>query len=487
LAPLAAYKQFLCYVLVPSKTKPGKMDKFPVSPVTGEVVDAHNPAHWVDAETACRTATAWGPSYGVAFSLQTTDPFFFIDLDNHYENGQWSPLAIQMVQVFKGAAFEVSQSGTGGHIIGMGTAPPHGCRNEFRRMEFYTERRFIALTGINATGNAATDHTPALHSLVVHLFPVGAARHDGEYVLTAAPVAEWRGPQDDDDLIRRALKSQSAGAAFGSRANFADLWDKNVEVLSKAFPSSTAPYGESEADAALAAHLAFWTGKHGERIERLMRRSGLVRDKWDRSGDNYLLRTICEIVGRGGDVLQDTPPEPAALPLASTDAPTQRLVSGSTFLNVEAQQNLFKGCVYIRSTGKILVPGGRKLTPEKFNVEFGGYTFAMDDVNEKVTHKAFDAFTQSRSLRAPLVDETCFKPDAAPGAIFNVAGRTSVNTWWAPIIERQVGDITPFMTHLRLLLPDERDQLILLSYMAACVQYKGFKFSWCPVKRRGRT
>ena len=69
LAPLGAYRQFMCYVLTPSETKPGKTDKLPVSPHSGKVCTAHDPANWVDAATACARATAWGSSYGVAFVL----------------------------------------------------------------------------------------------------------------------------------------------------------------------------------------------------------------------------------------------------------------------------------------------------------------------------------------------------------------------------------------------------------------------------------
>ena len=46
----------------------------------------------------------------------------------------------------------------------------------------------------------------------------------------------------------------------------------------------------SEADFALAGSLAFWCGPDPERIERLMRQSGLTRPKWERGG--YLARTI---------------------------------------------------------------------------------------------------------------------------------------------------------------------------------------------------
>jgi hypothetical protein len=483
LAPLAAYRQFLCYVLVPSQTRPGKTDKIPVSPLTGEVVNAHDPKHWVDADTACRVSTSWGPQYGVAFSIQRGNGLFFIDLDEHLgPDGQWSPLAHQLCGLFAGACIEVSQSGRGLHILGRGIAPEHSIKPIDRtyNADLFTEARFVALTGI-ATGNIATDHTAALAQVVPVIWPPGAGRHEGDYTLTDAPVAEWRGPQDDEDLIRRALNSRSAAAAFGVRASFADLWTANAEVLRAAYPDPSRLYDASAADAALAAHLSFWTGKHGTRIERLMRQSALRRDKWDRSGDDYLARTICEVIARGGDVLQDKPPEPPPTPPAAPTAPMQRDVQGQTFLTAEAQRDLFKGCVYVRDRHRVLVPGGHLMKPEQFRVMYGGYVFPMDDVNQRTTRNAWEAFTESQILRAPMADSTCFRPQDPPATIHMQAGRALVNTYWPAEIARKAGDIGPFADLMRKLFPDERDRTIILSYMAACVQHKGVKFGWCPV------
>lgn len=480
LAPMGAFRQFLCYVLVPSKTKPGKMDKFPMSPHTGRVVDAHDPAAWTTAEHACSTAAAWGAGYGVAFSFQESDPFFFVDIDGCRDDaGNWSQVAQHVASMFPGAAMEVSQSGRGLHIFGVGQAPAHGKKNEAYGLEFYTERRFVALTGMQAVGNASTDHTPALHALTAQFFPPTASA-DGVFELTAEPVPEWRGPVDDADLIRRALASRSAASAFGAKASFADLWEGNVEVLARAFPSSTAPFDGSSADAALVAHLAFWTGRHGERMERLMRQSKLVREKWNR--EDYLPRTICEILARSpGDVLADKPPEPPATVQAQAEAPQQRVVEGNTFLSPAAQIDLFKGCVYVKERHRVLVPGGALVKPEQFKAIFGGYVFAMDTVNERTTRNAWEAFSESQALRSPHADSICFKPDRLSGEIIKVAGKDRVNTYWPATVARTVGDVGPFMAHLRKVLPDERDQTILLSYMAACVQHKGVKFPWAPV------
>lgn len=314
---------------------------------------------------------------------------------------------------------------------------------------------------------------------IAPLFPAFSTEAGSDCTLSTEPVAEWRGPADDADLLRRALQSRSAASAFGTRASFADLWECNTDVLSKAFPDSKSLYNASEADAALVAHLAFWTGKHGERIERLMRQSKLARDKWER--EDYLPRTIARILAAPGEVLTDKLPEPPAVPQASSDAPTQQAVTGSTFLAAAAQRDLFNGCVYVQDRHKVLVPGGALLKSDQFRVAFGGYTFAMDTVNERTTRNAWEAFTESQALRAPRAESICFKPDRAPGEIIKDAGRSRVNTWWPAEVPRKAGDLGPFLAHLRKVLPDERDQQILLAYMAAVVQHKGVKFQWMPV------
>ena len=120
LAPLANYKQFIVYVLVPSKTRPGKTDKFPINHLTLKVENAHNPEIWTDVNTAIQVAKLYGKDYGVGFVLTKDDPFYFVDIDSCLEadNVTWSPVANSLMTMLPGAAVEVSQSGRGLHIIG---------------------------------------------------------------------------------------------------------------------------------------------------------------------------------------------------------------------------------------------------------------------------------------------------------------------------------------------------------------------------------
>lgn len=484
LEALGTYKQFIIFLLSPSKTRVGKTDKFPADFRTGRVASAHDPQYWTDAATAMAAAATFGHGYGVGFVFTELDPFWFLDIDSCLlpDNSDWSPLAKGLVGSFPGAAVEVSQSGRGLHIFGTGRPPPHSCKNTPLALEFYHSDRFVALTGLNATGDARADFTNVLPALVAQYFPPDEIQAGG-LIWTDTPCPEWRGSEDDNEIVRRALRSHSPSAAFGNRASFADLWTKNVEVLAIAYHADDRPYDESSADAALAQHLAFWTGKNPERIRRMMYQSALVRDKWER--EDYLPRTIMGAIARQFDVLTDKTIEPVAhgsvqesSPVA---APRPKMVEGATFVGNEQQLALFNGCVYIQDIHRVLIPGGIILKPEQFKVHFGGYTFTMDNANEKTTKDAWEAFTQNQAFRAPRVNSAVFRPDLAPAQTIEQEGMSLVNTYWPVVVVRKVGNVKPFLDHLAKVLPDQRDRNILLYYMAACVQHKGVKFQWAPL------
>lgn len=475
LAGMANYPQFICYVLAPRNDGSGKMDKLPLDPKTKKICDAHDRTLWVTAGEALLAAQKAGEGYGIAFVFADTDPYFFVDIDGAWDGTQWSPLAVELCAKFAGAAVEVSSSGKGLHIFGRGVAPNHRKRNDRLGLEFYTEGRFVALTGLSATGNVDTDHTGALFDITDRYFmPPGKAVE-----LQDGPAPEWRGPTDDDDLIRRALQSRSTKSVFGAGASFADLWDCNVDVLSRAYPSTTQAYDASAADAALVSHLAFWTGRDVARIYRLMLRSNLARPKWQREG--YLEMTLAEVVPLCRDVCQDAQPAMPQGPKPSAEAPAPTPTLGSAFLSPSDQIDYFRGCVYVVDRHRVLTPCGHLMKPEQFKSTFGGRVFVLDDANQKTTRNAWEAFTESQVLSAPRADTICFKPGLPLGAILDQDGAMRVNTFKPAAVARKPGDVEPFMAHLRRVLPDERDQKILLNYMAACVQYMGTKFQWCPV------
>lgn len=469
LAALASYPQFITYKIVPSVSRPGKTDKIPILIKRAQKIDAHNPANWLSFDAAAAQILMLGPAYGVGFVLTEQDPFFFVDLDSCYIDGKWDQRSQDICNMLSGAAVEVSSSGTGLHILGSHASISKHAIKPSPGLELYTHKRFVALTGTGAVGNAAHDCTPLLPQLIEKYFSVvSTAATLTEW--TIEPRAEYTATLTDEELIEHALRSKSAGGKLGLRITFKQLWEADETALAEAYPDDPPrTYNYSYADLALAQHLAFWTGCNCERIEQLMWKSALPREKWKR--DQYIKDTILLACGRTTAVYKSS---------AGSDKNNFTLVSGG-YVNIELQQQLFKGCVYVKDLHAVVIPNGETLRPEQFRVVYGGNAYPLDLTNERTTHDAWKVVAESQALRIPHVNATCFRPALAPGEIIEEEGQRLINTWHPISTRRVVGDATPFLRHVALMLPDQDDQEILLSYMAACVQYPGIKFHWCPI------
>lgn len=309
---LAAYPHFCVYELRPRMDKPGT-DKVPVLPVKWGTV-----ANLLTAEQALQAAEAWKGELpvGVGYLLQESDPFFFLDMDKAIEGKEWKPHVADLCRTLKGAAFEVSSSRKGCHLFGSYEGElAHAKKYAPLGLELYTSGRLAALTGESARGDAAKVLTAELEGVIAQYFePKVGAEVEVEWGDIAAP--DWKGPEDDDELLEKMLSSNRAVAAvvFGgaAKASFRDLWEGDAEALAAAYPAfGDGPYDGSAADLALASKLAFWTGRNPVRILRLMERSALVREKWE-SRPAYLAGTIEKAIG-GCQNVYGSPREVAVL------------------------------------------------------------------------------------------------------------------------------------------------------------------------------
>lgn len=340
---LTAYRQFVVYEKVWDASK-GKFNKKPCD-ITGSRFDTitqtkfnHiDPVNWVSYVEARTAADVLGDNYDVGFVFTKDDPFFFLDVDKCLVDGQWLPIVNELCAMFPGAYVEVSMSGTGIHIVGSTSQIEHGCRNKDHSLELYTNNRFMALGNASTSrGSVLTDHSAAVQLLVNKYFdPTNnitgtQAQRDSSWTTEHDPRSNPI--LNDEALIAKALKSSSASTVFGggSRATFSELWN-GTDSLGNYFPPDNPndPFDRSFADSALATHLMFWTGGDCERVERLMRRSALSRDKYDRRGDNYLQRTImgakaihdsggAEYYSMRDEVIEVIKPCDAAIDLAET-------------------------------------------------------------------------------------------------------------------------------------------------------------------------
>lgn len=473
LAPLAQYDQFLIH-----------KNKIPHSPRTCQPYAKgsdwqNDPAATSDAQTAIDAAAKMGAGWGVGFLFTERDPFWFVDIDKAYDGREWSTTARDICAQLAGCAVEVSQSNTGLHIFGVGadSLPPHSNKNIAKGIELYHGGRFVALTGTNAVGAADAPQSANIAGVIDRYFPPRESQAVDFEGWTDAPVEGYQGFDDDETLINKALASKSASSVFGNRATFAQLWAADEDALALAYPDERGrTYDASSADAGLAQHLAFWTGNNCERIREIMQRSKLVRDKWDR--EDYLVRTIERAVGMQKDVYAG-----GAIKEVSVETlvaqPVRR--TGYQLLDATTQIDYFKDCVYIQDMHRVFMPDGSLLKPEQFNAVMGGYVFALDDIADKTTRKAFEVLTESQAVRFVKAHATTFKPCSPRGAIIEQDGRRLLNTYVPVDVDKTPGDVTPFLQHLAKVLPAQGDQDILLSYMAACVQHQGTKFQWAPL------
>lgn len=341
LAPLVNLRQWVTYCLVANDK--GKMDKLPCHWQTGHVSNAQEPGNWTTYDNALAhvSLAGRGQGAGVGFVLSAGDPYWFLDIDGCLLNdGSWSPLALDLRARLSAAACEVSQSGRGLHIIGRGVVPKHRCKNIPLGLELYTERRFIAITGTGANGFCDAEQTDAITSVVNQYFAPTAGANGPLDDWTSEPCEGWNGPVEDDELIRRARASKPKMTAdqalrpgtASESLSFESLWTADVGAIASVFPD-TGPYGKaydaSSADMSLATRLAFWTGRDCERIERLMRMSGLMRKKYERV--DYIQTTIMKAAGQVSDVCRDKPAPPPPSATVSIDIPradgTPRILS----------------------------------------------------------------------------------------------------------------------------------------------------------------
>lgn len=209
-----------------------------------------------------------------------------------------------------GVFFEYSSSGHGMHFVGRGALPPHMTTGSKlpAGVELYSKERGICfgMSGY-AMGNADAQAMPPAEWIVAPLTLSEA---------TGKRLEHWRGTEDDDELIQQMLREKQGGKLLLGQATIQQLWAGDI--------SNTA--GASEADAALAAKLAWWTGNDAPRMQRLMFRSGLVREKWTSdSHRNYIpttIRNACALNGANCYV-RPAPRLAPLLPVLPSPAPAE--------------------------------------------------------------------------------------------------------------------------------------------------------------------
>jgi hypothetical protein len=182
-----------------------------------------------------------------------------IDLDHCLQDGIVDSRFKHIVDELK-TYTEISPSGTGLHIFIRCSEKPYNTGRKKEDLEIYSDSRYFTITG---------DQFPGTPNTIIE-YPVELIRSLCDPFLnpkTPTPPIKSTTKNDlsDDDIISIISHSSSA-----------DKFDRLY------YSGSITDYGNdrSRADMALASVLAFYT-RDANQIERIMRSSGLVREKWD--------------------------------------------------------------------------------------------------------------------------------------------------------------------------------------------------------------
>lgn len=289
-AELAARDQWVTWRLE-ARRGGAKPQKVPYNARTGARASHSDPATWSSFDAALAACTTRGHA-GIGFVFSEGDPYVGIDLDHARDprTGEVAPWARELLAEF-GSYAEVSQSGTGVHIVGRGRLPGKGRKRRLPdsggKVEVYDRTRFFALTG------ERLDWVP--HGIaeaqghVLRLYErLGSAR------TASGGIPVPRGWRTDDEAVLARARAAKNGAKFTALYDGGDL----------------KPYGgdDSAADQALANMLAYWSGD-ADQVDRLFRGSALMRDKWDEMhGDQtYGAMTIEKAFDGGGPGKRRTP------------------------------------------------------------------------------------------------------------------------------------------------------------------------------------
>ena len=283
---IKALRQWVCFSLQFNEERQ-KYDKIPKSPLRNENGSPTNPKKWGTFEEACNAVDRFGYD-GIGFVFTADSPFCGADIDHcvNTDTGEINELAADIVDTMD-TYTELSPSGTGLHIIYKGDNHPKWRKKvkdalgENIDLEMYQSGRYFTVTG-NRYGECSTvNEAENMAQLVYKVY-----MQKNEPVVTSTPSSPCKPVMPLSDCGN----SQSL-----SDEKIIELASKYNKSFSSLYSGNTSEYGndESRADAALCAILAFYT-KDTTQIDRIFRKSGLMRDKWDRptAGSTYGKITI---------------------------------------------------------------------------------------------------------------------------------------------------------------------------------------------------
>ena len=273
-AELTALSQWVCWRY---EERGDKTTKAPINAKSNGCLTyakSNDPTTWASYSEALATCERHPELAGVGFCFAPDDGLTGIDLDHVIDpdTGELKPEAAEILEQFVGTYCEVSPSGTGLRLFCYGK-PGRSGKNvgKSKWLEVYSHpsNRYLTVTGNHWPGSATTvtEQQAALDWL--HARFMTASTGQGEQA--GSPPVDAKRPAfaplnlDDAAILDKASKATNG-------ADFNRLWSGDASANGD---------DDSAADLALCNLLAFWTHGDADRIDRLFRQSGLMRQKWN--------------------------------------------------------------------------------------------------------------------------------------------------------------------------------------------------------------
>lgn len=254
----------------------GKETKVPYSALYRGRASSTNPNTWTVFNRA-RSELEGHPDFYKGIALGISNGLVFVDIDHCVdEEGHFSEIASDILGKCEDQFVELSQSGTGLHILMKGTIP-RNFKNSSNGVEMYFQKRFVAMTGRAIGANEPHEN----QSTVDYIF--------GKYKTSKSEIKPFKAKisalqNGDRWIIEHASR----------RGRFDDLYHGRWSSLYDS---------QSEADLALCTILAFWCNYDPDQIDRIFRTSDLYRDKWER--DDYRRDTIHNAINHCDGTLEE--------------------------------------------------------------------------------------------------------------------------------------------------------------------------------------
>lgn len=277
----------------------GRKTKVPVSPRTGRAASSTKASDWTTFDEARKKNK---DAIGITFAPDQL--LLGIDIDKVLKEGTTEIIGEQAQSIAQliieaDTYTEISPSGTGLHLFLRLTSPLSLDASRHEPFEAYTDGRYFTVTQAPYKGYNKPVREVSPQQAIELLQIVGYPWGKGESPATKPPTANPKEISSelavplDDALVLKKMFSSSNGAKIKA------LYEGDISAYIK--PS--APKGDaSAADAALLAHLAFWTRRAPAQMESLWLSSPLGKREKTQNRKDYRDRSIAGAIKRCKEV-----------------------------------------------------------------------------------------------------------------------------------------------------------------------------------------